>query len=127
MRRRTLGLAGSLVALIGLAVLLGEPEEAYAYPSTQAIARDISELGCRRLYPARLPIDTYEAGTCSIGSAEITIIVTRDPSLMERLEEPTSRSGVSWVRGPNWIVATMDRTAAGLVALALSGDLLLAS
>jgi hypothetical protein len=46
---------------------------------------------------------------------------------MERLEEPTSRSGVSWVRGPNWIVATMDRTAAGLVALALSGDLLLAS
>jgi hypothetical protein len=35
-----------------------------------------------------------------------------------------ARSGASWARGPNWLVATMDRTAAARVALALNADLI---
>jgi hypothetical protein len=91
-----------------------------------SLGSDISRhgLGCPRLYPAGLLNPDDEAANCVTGSATVTIHVLHDPSLMDRLDDPTPRSGVSWARGPNWLVATMDRTAAARVALALNGDLI---
>jgi hypothetical protein len=65
-----------------------------------------------------------EMGVCEIGPATVTLHTYRDASMLRRLDEPTLRSGVSWVVGPNWLVATMDRPAAAQVALAIGGKLI---
>jgi hypothetical protein len=121
--RQSLGLAVALIVVIAFAVLLADTSPTGSYASVESLGSDISRhgLGCPRLYPVGLlNSQDDEAAGCLIGSATVTIHVFHDPSLMNRLDDPTPRSGVSWARGPNWLVATMDRTAAARVALALT-------
>jgi hypothetical protein len=129
MRRQLIGAAVSLIAVIALALLLADSQDVRAYSSVESLAGDLSRhgLGCRRpemrLLPTH-PILSGEAANCLICSAVVTIHVIHDPAVMDRLDDPTPSSGVSWARGPNWLAATMDRTAAALVALALNADLI---
>jgi hypothetical protein len=124
--RRSLGGAVALVTVIALAALLADTSPTRSYSSIEALVSDLSRhgVGCPRVYPSRNPLQDGEAAGCVIGSGFVTIHVLHDPSVIDRLDEPTPRNGVSWARGPNWLVATMDRTAAARVALALNADLI---
>ena len=61
---------------------------------------------------------------CEVGSANVTLHSFENAVPLRRLGKPSRRSGVSWVVGPNWLVATMSRTAAEQVSLAIGGDLI---
>lgn len=129
MSRQFTGAAVSLIVVVALALLLGDSQEVSAYSSVESLASDLNRhgLGCRRpegRLPPAPPISSGEAANCLIGSTVVTIHVIHDPSVMDRLDDPTPRSGVSWARGPNWLAATMDRIAATRVALALDADLI---
>ena len=129
MRRQFVSATVSLIAVVAIALFLGDSQDVRAYASVESFASDLSRhgLGCRRpegrLLPAP-PILSGEAANCLIGSAVVTIQVIHDPSVTDSLDDPTPRSGVSWARGPNWLAATMDRAAAARVALALNADLI---
>ena len=128
MVRRVVGVAIGLVVIGALGLALGDRDETVAsFPSTQALARDISAHGngCLRLYSAYQaggPRVGVDAATCLVGSAPITLYVYQDVSLRGQLVgEPTARS---WVVGPNWWVVTTSRRAAIAVASATGGDLI---
>jgi hypothetical protein len=128
MVRRVVGLAVGLVVIGALGLAIGDRDETVpSYSSTQALGRDINAhgLGCIRLRPAPFlgPVG-HEAATCQVGSATITLHTFGDVPPLEEWGEPTSRTGVSWVVGPNWLVATMDRPAATQVASVIGGDLI---
>jgi hypothetical protein len=125
MVRRAVGVAVALVVVGGLGLALGDPDKTIAsYPSTQALARDISAhgIGCSRVYPSRLRVwADHDAAACQVGSATVTLHVWKGVSAMTGLGEASRH--VSWVVGPNWLVATTNRLAAVQVAMVTGGDL----
>jgi hypothetical protein len=128
MVRRFVGVTVGLVVIGALSLAPGDREGVISsYSSVQALGRDINAhgIGCPRLRPARFlgPVG-HEAATCQVGSATITLHTFADVPPLEEWGEPTPRTGVSWVVGPNWLVATMDRPAATQVASVIGGDLI---
>jgi hypothetical protein len=128
MGRRVVGFAIALGVIGVLGVTLGDRDETISsYSSVQALGRDINAhgIGCPRVRPAGFlgPVG-HEAATCQVGSATITLHTFEDVPPLEEWGEPTPRTGVSWVVGPNWLVATMDRPAAIQVASVIGGDLI---
>jgi hypothetical protein len=129
MVRRAVGVAVALVVVGGLGLALGDPDKTIAsYPSTQALARDISAhgIGCSRVYPSRLQIwADHDAAACQVGSASLTLHVWRGVSQPVGLGVAGKASRhISWVRGLNWLVATTNRLAAIQVAMVIGGDLI---
>jgi hypothetical protein len=128
MVRRVVGVAVGLVVIGALGLTSGDRGAVVSsYSSVQALGRDINAhgIGCPRVRPARFfgPVG-HEAATCQVGSATITLHTFAGVPPVEEWGEPTPRTGVSWVVGPNWLVATMDRPAAIQVASVIGGDVI---
>ena len=126
MIRRAVGIAGILALVAALGLSLTVEDGARSHRSLKALGRDIAAdgAGCSRIYPTGVISWTdRESGTCLVGQKAVTLHRFNDISVMDDLEEPSLRSGVTWVVGPNWLVATMDRPAAVRVMLAIGGEL----
>jgi hypothetical protein len=125
MVRRVVGVAVGLVVVGGLGLALGDMDETVpSYSSTQALGRDINAhgIGCSRIYPSRLGTwADHDAAGCQVGSASLTLHVWKGVSAMTGLGKASRH--VSWVVGPNWLVATTNRLAAVQVAIVIGGDL----
>jgi hypothetical protein len=131
MVRRVVGVAVGLVVVGALGLALDEQDrdqtETQSYSSVETLAGAIKArgIGCARLsWPRGFHVPGEETALCEIGSASITLHAYEDPAMLHRLGRPSVRSGVSWVVGPNWLVATMSRPAALQVSLAIGGDLI---
>lgn len=128
MNRAALGAVIGLMAVGALVLAIADRNQtASAYPSVEALGRDINlrGVGCDRLYPTRSVTRVgEEMVTCLVGSDVVTLHTFNDVSLPQELDEPSPRSGVAWVVGPNWLVATMSRPAAVRVASAIGGDVI---
>jgi hypothetical protein len=128
MVRRVVGVAIGLIVIGGLGLALGNRDETIPYYfSVQAFGRDINArgIGCPRLYPAPFPGPVgHEAARCQVGSDWVTLHTFEDVPPVDEWGKPTSRTGVTWVVGPNWLVATMHRPAAIQVAMVIGGDLI---
>jgi hypothetical protein len=126
MVRRVVGVTVGLVVIGALGIAFGDRHETVAsYPSTQALARDISAhgIGCSRVYPSRLQIwADHDAAACQVGSATVTLHVWKGVSPPIDLGEASRHT--PWVVGPNWLVATTNRVAAVQVATVTGGDLI---
>jgi hypothetical protein len=126
MVRRVVGVAVGLVAIGALGLALGDGDETIpSYSSTQTLGRDIDAhgIGCSRIYPSRLRIwADHDAAGCRVGSASLTLHVWKGVSPPVDLGEASRH--VSWVIGPNWLVATTNRLAAIQVAMVIGGDLI---
>jgi hypothetical protein len=126
MVRRVIGLAVGLVVIGALGLALGDRDETIpSYSSTQALGRDIDAhgIGCSRIYPSRLGTwADHDAAGCQVGSASLTLHVWKGVSPPINLGEPSRH--VSWVVGPNWLVASTNRFAAVQVAMVIGGDLI---
>jgi hypothetical protein len=127
MWRRVLGVVIGLAVVGALGLVLADGSGTQTYLSVGSLGGAIRThaIGCARIYPTRAITQPGEdMAVCEIGPATVTLHTYRDASMLRRLDEPTFRSGVSWVVGPNWLVATMDRPAAAQVALAIGGELI---
>ena len=126
MVRRVVGVTVGLVVIGALGLALGDRDETVAsYPSTQALARDISAhgIGCARVYPIRtLFLADHDTATCEVGSATVTLNVWGVSPPPIDLGEASRHA--PWVVGPNWLVATTNRLAAIQVAMVIGGDLI---
>ena len=127
MTRRVIGAAIGLAVVAALGLALDDPNKTQSYASVESLGGAIKAhgIGCSRLYPTRSVTRPGEdRAVCEIGPATITLHTYQDVSLLRRFDHPSLRSGVSWVVGPNWLVATMNRPAALQVALAIGGELI---
>ena len=125
MGRRVVGVAIALVVVGALGLALSDQDQSLtSYSSVRALGRDINAhgIGCSRVYPVRtLGWADHDAGTCQVGPVSVTLHTWNSVSPLKRLGEPSRH--VSWVVGPNWLVATTNRQAAVQVAMVIGGDL----
>jgi hypothetical protein len=129
MVRRVVGVGVGLVVIGAIGLALGDGDETIpSYSSTQALGRDIDAhgIGCSRIYPSRLGTwADHDAAGCQVGSASLTLHVWTGVSQLIGLGVAGEASRhISWVRGPNWLVATTNRLAAVQVAMVIGGDLI---
>jgi hypothetical protein len=67
-----------------------------------------------------------EGGQCDVRGEPITIWVATDAADAKRIREmpdPKHWFSVTWVKGPNWFIATINRAAALEVQHAIGGEL----
>ena len=126
---RVVGIGVGLVVIGAIGLALGDGNETIpSYSSTQALGRDIDAhgIGCSRIYPSRLGTwADHDAAGCQVGSASLTLHVWTGVSQPIGLGVAGEASRhISWVRGPNWLVATTNRFAAIQVAMVIGGDLI---
>ena len=126
---RVVGIGVGLVVIGAIGLALGDGNETIpSYSSTQALGRDIDAhgIGCSRIYPSRLGTwADHDAAACQVGSASLTLHVWTGVSQPIGLGVAGEASRhISWVRGPNWLVATTNRFAAIQVAMVIGGDLI---
>jgi hypothetical protein len=129
MVRRVVGIGVGLVVIGAIGLALGDGNETIpSYSSTQALGRDIDAhgIGCSRIYPSRLGTwADHDAAGCQVGSASLTLHVWTGVSQPIGLGVAGEASRhISWVRGPNRLVATTNRFAANQVAMVIGGDLI---
>jgi hypothetical protein len=126
MVRRVVGVAVGLAVIGALGLALDDRYETIpSFASTRALGWDIDThgIGCSRIYPSRLRIwADHDAAGCQVGSASLTLHVWKGVSSPVNLGEASRH--VSWVLGPNWLVATTNRLAAIQVAMVIGGDLI---
>jgi hypothetical protein len=127
MGRRVVGVTILLVVIGMLGIALGGRDETISsYSSVRALGRDIDAhgIGCSRVYPVCVPgWADHDAANCEIGSAAVTLHVWEKVSPPPIILGEASRH-VSWVVGPNWLVATTNRLAAVQVAMVIGGNLI---
>lgn len=126
MSRRAIGIAIGLVVVGALGLALADRNGSRSYSSVEALGHDINAhgIGCSRIYETRAGERAGEdLAVCVVGSVTVTLHTYRDLSLLQRFDEPSPGSGVTWVVGPNWLVATVSRPAALQVSSAIGGDL----
>ena len=127
MGRRVVAVAIGLGLMGVLGLALGDRDEPISsYSSTQALGRDIDAhgIGCSRIYPSRLGTwADHDAAGCQVGSATVTLHVWSGVSPPFWGLGEASRH-VSWVVGPNWLVATTNRFTAVQVAMVIGGHLI---
>lgn len=126
MIRRVIGAAIGLAIVAALGLVPDDQNKTQPYASVGSLGGAIKAhgIGCSRIYPARFqfwPDD--DAATCEVGSAAVTLHTWKNASSPPTyLGEPSRH--VSWVVGPNWLVAATNRFAAVQVAMVIGGDLI---
>ena len=114
----------AIVLLLGYgAFLLSRPEEQpESYATVEELAAAIHSRvgGCRNVAPSLSSLPGQQAGVCRIDGVPATLTVYDDPSMVRPADAPPPSEGITWVVGPNWVVAT-DRARARLVGDATGG------
>jgi hypothetical protein len=111
MVRRVVGVAVGLVVVFALGLAFDDQDQTTSTPRPRALGRDIDAhgIGCSRIYPSRLRLwADHDAAGCQVGSASLTLHVWKGVSPPMGLGEASRH--VSWVVGPNWLVATTNRS-----------------
>jgi hypothetical protein len=107
----------------------GVATKSYGSPTELQQALNDAGLGCDAIGPMiGIPRTHKEprSGICDVNGEQVTLLVGATPhgtSLVRQMPDPKHWGNVTWVRGPNWIVATSHRDAAIAVQHALGGEL----
>jgi hypothetical protein len=123
--RTALAVAALLIVTGGIAfVELARPSapDPVMYSSAQSLAWAIhaAGVGCDTAGSSLSSLPGQDIALCSIDRVSTTLTVYEDPDIVDAFGPPTRSPGITWVVGPNWVVAT-DRTRAVKVQAAIGG------